>query len=70
MAIRYKLPDVESYARDVLTIAALSILFTAPVGAIGIAVGGPLLLSRDITVKDKQVTIYPNSNLAIIENQL
>lgn len=50
MAIRYKLPDVESYARDVLTIAALSILFTAPVGAIGIAVGGPLLLSRDITV--------------------
>ncbi|KAK7582286.1 hypothetical protein V9T40_013731 [Parthenolecanium corni] len=54
-------------AENVLTIAVLSILLTAPVGAIGIALGGPRLLSKDDTidgVKDKK----NQQNMVEIEN--
>lgn len=52
----------ESYAQKVLTIAVMSILITAPIGAIGIALGGPKLLTKAEKMvkeqgeKDPQIT--------------
>lgn len=45
--------EVMPFARDVLTIAVLSILITAPIGAIGISLGGPRLLSNEQFEKSK-----------------
>ncbi|KAK7582285.1 hypothetical protein V9T40_013730 [Parthenolecanium corni] len=50
--------DAESLARNVLTISVLSILLTAPIGAIGITLCGPKMLAKkesenDITKKQK-----------------
>lgn len=39
--------DFILWAQEVLTIVVLSILLTAPVGAIGITLGGPRLLPKD-----------------------
>ncbi|XP_065223892.1 putative SLC9B1-like protein SLC9B1P1 [Planococcus citri] len=39
--------DYIQWAEDILTIVVLSILITAPIGAIGITVGGPRLLTKD-----------------------
>lgn len=61
--------DAEPYARDVLTIAVLSILLTAPVGAIGISVGGPRLLSNEPVVK-KHKKADQKSDVAVVEDQL
>lgn len=55
------------HARDILTIAVLSILITAPVGAIGISIGGPRLLSTDIP---KSRAKAQKSDIAIVEDQL
>lgn len=41
-------------AKSALTIAVLAILVTAPIGAIGISVGGPRLLSKEAPVKNKE----------------
>ncbi|KAM6972717.1 sodium/hydrogen exchanger 9B2 [Aplochiton taeniatus] len=38
--------ELERYGRDVLTVAVLSILLTAPVGALVIGLSGPLLLQK------------------------
>lgn len=38
--------DLEYLGREVLTVAVLSILITAPLGAIGIMVGGRNLLNK------------------------
>lgn len=64
--------DAEPYARDVLTIAVLSILLTAPVGAIGISVGGPRLLSNEPVVKVKKYNKKTDqkSDVAVVEDQL
>jgi NhaP-type Na+/H+ or K+/H+ antiporter len=37
----------EETAHIILTMAVLSILATAPLGAVGIKIGGPLLLERE-----------------------
>lgn len=70
--IRYHMTDAEPYARDVLTIAVLSILLTAPVGAIGISVGGPRLLSNEPVVKVKKYNKKTDqkSDVAVVEDQL
>ena len=39
-------PVLEKYGMDVLTVAVLAILLTAPVGALAIGLGGPRLLQR------------------------
>ncbi|XKL63590.1 hypothetical protein PGB90_005954 [Kerria lacca] len=52
-AIRIGMVEVMPFARDVLTIAVLSILITAPIGAIGISLGGPRLLSNEQFEKSK-----------------
>ncbi|KAK7590370.1 hypothetical protein V9T40_001983 [Parthenolecanium corni] len=68
MALRHEnMTSVVPYARDILTIAVLSILITAPIGAIGIAVGGPRLLSTD---KPQYRTKTQKSDVAIVEDQL
>lgn len=60
--------DVEQWAKNILTIAVLSILVTAPIGAIGISLGGPRLLSKEEPVKknkkDKRVDV------ALVEDQM
>lgn len=43
---------LEAYGEIILTMAVLSIIITAPIGAIAIAITGPRLLKR--TVKDKE----------------
>ncbi len=42
-------PVVEQLASDVLTLAALSILITAPIGALAIQLSGPRLLRPQVT---------------------
>lgn len=64
-----KRPDVEPWAKNVLTIAVISILITAPIGAVGISLGGPRLLSNEPVPnkkykKDKQIEV------AVVEDQM
>lgn len=40
--------DSEKFGLDVLTVAVLAILITAPVGALGIGLAGPRLLDRQV----------------------
>lgn len=54
-------------AEDVLTIAVLSILLTAPLGAIGIALSGPRLLSKDNETDEVQ-SEKNRQNVTDIEN--
>lgn len=60
--------DVIPWAQNVLTIAVLSILVTAPIGAIGISLGGPRLLSTELPVKKykKNETV----EVAVVEDQM
>ncbi|KAJ8335838.1 hypothetical protein SKAU_G00391800 [Synaphobranchus kaupii] len=41
-----KAPELEKYGMDVLTVAVLAILITAPIGALVIGLTGPILLQR------------------------
>ena len=41
--------EIEEMGMDVLTLAALSILITAPIGTLAIEISGPYLLSNPIT---------------------
>ena len=51
----------EEYGKNILTLAVLVILLTAPLGAVGIAVTGPKLLQREkntvnpVTSEDEQI---------------
>ena len=57
MAEKNNRVDFVPWAQDLLTIVVLSILITAPIGAIGITVGGPRLLSkapRDCNIAKKR----------------
>ncbi|CAB3983784.1 sodium hydrogen exchanger 9B2-like, partial [Paramuricea clavata] len=51
----------EEYGKNILTLAVLVILLTAPLGAIGIAVTGPRLLQREknavnpVTSEEEQI---------------
>ena len=46
-------PHLESYSKDVMTVAFLAILITAPNGALIIGILGPKLLTRYDTNKVK-----------------
>lgn len=48
MAREIQDPILEMYGLDVLTLAVLAILTTAPVGALGIGLAGPRLLDRQV----------------------
>ncbi|XP_065223901.1 sodium/hydrogen exchanger 9B2-like isoform X3 [Planococcus citri] len=55
MAKKTHQDDAIPWAQNILTIAILSIVITAPIGAVGISVGGPKLLSNQPPNKK-----YPN----------
>lgn len=57
-------PDSIQWAQQVLTVVVLSILLTAPIGAIGITLGGLKLLPKD-PPPNKDVS-HRNSKVAII----
>lgn len=46
MARKKQETDMERYGMDVLTVAVLSILITAPIGSILIGLSGPYLLQK------------------------
>jgi len=49
-------PEIESYAQTILTIAVLSILIMAPLGALVILMSGPHLLKYTPTEEEKEKT--------------
>lgn len=53
LAINKGLIEFVPVAHQILTIAVISILITAPLGAIGIMVAGPKLLTRDRSSADE-----------------
>lgn len=48
--------QLEKYGMDVLTVAVLAILITAPVGALAIGLTGPKLLQQDTHALGEQQT--------------
>lgn len=68
MVTRLGTTNVEPYARDLLTVTVLSILITAPAGALGISVGGPLLLCKDSVAKEHTRTANQNTDMTVLEN--
>lgn len=52
-------PEEEDLIRgsQVLTIAVLSILITAPIGAIGLSLAGPRFLTKDVPRPSKNAVI-------------
>lgn len=56
MARKNNLTDVIPRAENILTIAILSIVITAPLGAVGISVGGPKLLTLGDQQSNKKYT--------------
>lgn len=55
-------------AEQVLTVAVLSILLTAPIGAIGILAGGPRLLTKSTTAKMLEVSNVRELEVVISNN--
>ncbi|XP_072232574.1 sodium/hydrogen exchanger 9B2 [Leuresthes tenuis] len=56
------------FGLDVLTLAVLAILTTAPIGALGIGLAGPRLLARHITAEDTEgEATAPSSNIPVPE---
>lgn len=53
--------EIEQLASDVLTLAALSILITAPLGAIAIQLCGPRLLQPPQTLINPIILIEPTA---------
>ncbi len=62
LAMRRELEEFIPISRQVLTVAVLSILITAPIGAVGIAVGGRKLLTRELP-KDEKVDVTVTKDL-------
>ncbi|XP_047442665.1 sodium/hydrogen exchanger 9B2 [Mugil cephalus] len=56
------------FGLDVLTLAVLSILTTAPIGALGIGLAGPRLLARKATEETEDEATPPHSNGMVQEN--
>lgn len=56
-------PEMEDYAKKVLAIAVLSILLTAPIGAIFIALLGPVLLTNDEKDTTDQRDIHEQTDM-------
>jgi len=48
--------QLENYGMDILTVAVLSILITAPIGALAIGLSGPKLLQQDTHTLGEQHT--------------
>ncbi|XP_065223902.1 sodium/hydrogen exchanger 9B2-like isoform X4 [Planococcus citri] len=63
LANRSRQQDSIQWAQDVLTIVVLSILITAPIGAIGITIGGPRLLPKNQPVSKA----VENGNSRVVE---
>ncbi|KAJ8008597.1 hypothetical protein DPEC_G00106540 [Dallia pectoralis] len=61
---------LEKYGLDVLTVAVLAILTTAPIGALGIGLSGPRLLSRYTQSDPEVVTDTPQKETSILESKL
>lgn len=57
--------DVQLLATYVLTIAVISILLTAPLGAVGIALSGPKLLNRVDRKKETPSERRPEENTSV-----
>lgn len=70
LAKRNSAQDAVAWAQSVLSIAILSILATAPIGAIGIALGGPKLLSKMAPDEKKKTNSSADPDVIVTESQI